>query len=82
MDGGLAAGPLQKGRNPEFFGLRPEEDLGIQDLRNFDFLLLLVRLLEERPLRKAIYVFSPQGRRSKGTIGELLRQLLGDYAAT
>ena len=73
----------KKGETSGCDALDREEKLGEQDLRNFNYLLLLfARLLEGRPLKKVIYVFSPRGRNSKRSIEELLRQLLGDYMAT
>ena len=67
----------------EYHVLDYADILGEQDETNFKYLLLLLaRLLEGRPLKKAIYVFSPRGRNSKRSIEELLRQLLGEFMAT
>ena len=54
--------------------------LGNQDEENFRFfLLLLARLLEGRPLKRAVFFFSPRGRNSKRPIEIILSQILGTY---
>ena len=74
---------FRKEKSAEYNVLDHKEILGEQDATNFKYLLLLLaRLLEGRPLKKVVYVFSPRGRNSKRSIEELLRQLLGEYMAT
>ena len=56
--------------------------VGRQDEENFTFFLqLIARLLEGRPLKRAVYFFSPRGRNSKRPIEIILSNLLGSYAA-
>ena len=74
---------FRKDETNKYHVLDQEDTLGEQDAANFKYLLLLLaRLLEGRPLKKVVYVFSPRGRNSKRSIEELLRQLLGEYMAS
>ena len=55
--------------------------LGSQDSQNcYFFLCVLARLLEGRPVKRSIFLFSPRGRNSKRPIEELLRYILGTYS--
>ena len=65
----LLWGIFKKGGNSDYHLLDRKGDLGDQDLRNCNYLLLLLaRPLEGRPLKKAIYVYSPRRRSSKRSI--------------
>ena len=57
--------------------------LGPQDRQNAYFLLcLLARLLEGRPLRRTVFLYSPRGRNSKKPIEDIIRYILGTYSTT
>jgi hypothetical protein len=67
-------------RTGDFHPLDAFEEVGDQDLNNFNFLLkVMARLLEGRPLCRLIVLTNPRGRNSKGVLEKVFISVWGTY---
>ena len=67
-------------RDGDFHVLDHFDDIGDQDVTNFNFMMkVLARLLEGRPLCMLVVLTNPRGRNSKGVVEKILIALMGDY---